>query len=302
MPARKPSSRYRKYRVKHHERIEAALRDLRDPPGGPRLMTLEEVAEFFGVEVYETVSDWERGYSRPSKDRQEKFKGYLWDRLRLRSDPQRFEKVWQVLEEEWGFDPFTDDKWRALTNQPRPGAGSEGRVRSQPGSVDVVPPTTPDTQPAPSHLTLTPPHLAYLRYWFQEPAWRFVRLANLLGEQDEALAPRSVTLLDVYVPLKVDFSIGGVTKDGAIVDWSAKEERAERPEAQEAKAGPRLPGPVAGAIGDVEAPRLRFWPLLGVLEIGTGGEKGLQDIVDGIQRKIAGRKEKNAIPQNSLLT
>ena len=73
-----------------------------------------------GRQSYKTFGNWELGNAIPEAKRRAAFLHYLWDGLRLRQDPSEFERVWHVIEEEWGWEPLTDDEWRALTNQPRP--------------------------------------------------------------------------------------------------------------------------------------------------------------------------------------
>jgi formylglycine-generating enzyme required for sulfatase activity len=109
-------------------------------------------------------------------------------------------------------------------------------------------------------------HEEYLRHWFSEP-WAKVPLADLTGED------RDVALLDVYVPLRVDFSLTLKIDDRKIVDWWVKDERAEavgdKGAALEAE---------AHEVELMRKPRLRAWPSLGV------DEAELQRIVDAVQR------------------
>ncbi len=75
---------------------------------------------------------------------------------------------------------------------------------------------------------LSPAMLDFLRSWFDKP-WASVPLAEILGLADDDGA--RIELLDVYVPLKVDFTIVVKTEQGRIVDWWAKtaqEETLER--------------------------------------------------------------------------
>ena len=123
---------------------------------------------------------------------------------------------------------------------------------------------------------LSPAMLDYLRSWFGKP-WASVPLAEILGLADDD--GKRIELLDVYVPLKVDFTIVVKTEQGRIVDWWAK---TAQEEALESKAARRE---LAAELSDMAElrPRLRTWPSLDV------SEQGLQGIVDGIQRKIEER-------------
>ncbi len=266
MPARKPASKYPEPRVKHPERLNF-LRDLRAPEVGPKLLTLEEAAEFFGVSRYDIVSAWETGLSRPPKTHQARFKGYLWDRLHVRPDAERFEELWQVLVEEWGFDTLTGDDWRELPPQPRPNAAS-------------IPAAAPPAaaQPAAPAPALSPAHLAYLRRLFGKP-WANVSLADMLEDRDE-----EIRLLDIYVPLQVDFEVVVKTQDHVIVDWWAKQEQVEALKRDVRRAQIDAVEAVAMAAALERPEKLRVWPELGV------GEDGLQQIVNGIQRTITERR------------
>ncbi len=66
---------------------------------------------------------------------------------------------------------------------------------------------------------LSPAMLDYLRSWFDKP-WASVPLAEILGLADDD--GKRIELLDVYVPLPVDFSITVKTEQGRIVGWWAK--------------------------------------------------------------------------------
>lgn len=66
------------------------------------------------------VGTWEQGANSPEKERRSPFIGYLWDDLGLRNDPEKFEVVWQILVEEWGWAPISDEEWKEFTTKPRP--------------------------------------------------------------------------------------------------------------------------------------------------------------------------------------
>ena len=73
-----------------------------------------------GNQSHQTAGAWERGEMVPNAGRRRMhFMGYLWDALGLRHDPDRFEAVWDVLVEEWLWEPISDREWAELTSQPR---------------------------------------------------------------------------------------------------------------------------------------------------------------------------------------
>ena len=99
-------------------------------------------------------------------------------------------------------------------------------VRSyrRPGIADA------DLRPAAwAPTVLSPAHMDYLKMWFGKP-WASVSLADFL-EQDDVIkqgAERRAPLLDIYVPLQVDFGLDVQVQDGKIVDWWARTEQDER--------------------------------------------------------------------------
>ncbi len=68
---------------------------------------------------------------------------------------------------------------------------------------------------------LSTEHLDYLRHWFDKP-WAKVSLADLSDRKER------ISLVDVYVPLQVDFGIVVQTKDQKIEDWRADIDDSER--------------------------------------------------------------------------
>ncbi len=96
-----------------------------------------------GNQSHQTAGAWERGEMVPNAGRRRMhFMGYLWDDLRLRHDPNRFEAVWELLVEEWLWEPISDREWAELTHQPRSKPGATPPSRSL-----VTPP--PFQAPAP---------------------------------------------------------------------------------------------------------------------------------------------------------
>ena len=118
---------------------------------------------------------------------------------------------------------------------------------------------------------LSPAHLDYLKLWFAKP-WANIPLADIL-ERDDGDA-QQVSLLDVYVPLPVDFGLALQTQGGEIVDWWADvegERVAERAALETAEGAP---------AEQQKPPHMRAWPALGV------GEAELELAVAEIQRKM----------------
>ena len=110
-------------------------------------MTQAKAARLCGLEgrqSYKTFGDWELGNVIPEAKRRTAFLHYLWDGLRLRQNPDKFQEVWQILEQEWGWEPLTDDEWRDLTNPPPP------------ERCDYAPPHTARTALSPAHRKYLP--------------------------------------------------------------------------------------------------------------------------------------------------
>jgi|GEM_PF-6339864 len=133
--------------------------------------------------------------------------------------------------------------------------------------------------------SLSDAHLEYLRRWFGK-SWASVNLADISQRQERA------SLLDVYVPLPVDFKLDIEVKEQRIIDWWVHRERSEDVRLQTApterrsinrRGGlqpPNTPDEFAPDPHEIEAVKERVWAELGV------GETELQKIVDHIQKKI----------------
>lgn len=124
--------------------------------------------------------------------------------------------------------------------------------------------------------TRSPLPLAYLQALFDQ-LWATVLLADIQRDRHD-----QAQLLDLYVPLPVDFTIVVKTEGGEIVDWWAKinEIDDERRLAYEESSADGEPG-----AADLLAQRgkVRRWSNLGV------EEPALTQIVAGIQQKITAR-------------
>lgn len=121
----------------------------------------------------------------------------------------------------------------------------------------------------------TPALLPYWRHWFDK-TWTKVNLADVSRRDDRA------SLLDIYVPLPVDFNIVVKTNDGMVVDWWAKDERAEIGESRRARHVTGALDTDGGVPDDLDT-KQRTWPSLQV------DEADLEAIVGGIQNKITER-------------
>jgi hypothetical protein len=84
----------------------AALADLRREAG----LSQSEVATFFGMKRWDSVSAWELGMSKPRSTRRSWFIVYLLDKLGLRNY-QQFVKMWNdLMVEQWGWQPLSEDE------------------------------------------------------------------------------------------------------------------------------------------------------------------------------------------------
>ena len=113
------------------------LTDLRRTSG----VTLEQMARacgLVGTKSRESVVAWERGQSVPRARFRPNFIDYLGETLGLRHDPDTFHNVWDVVVEEWGWEPLGDAEWREHFH-------------------DIGPCTAPVTIPLPLSTTYTVP-------------------------------------------------------------------------------------------------------------------------------------------------
>lgn len=118
------------------------LTDLREDSS----LTLSKVAEIFGLSTqngYAAVSKWESGVSAPQAAKRDDFKVYLWDHLRLRQDTEKFEEVWKILVEEWGWKPISDDEWQKFTKSIRPTVRRESESQNKSSAFPLPEPERP---------------------------------------------------------------------------------------------------------------------------------------------------------------
>jgi len=94
------------------------LKELREE-ATPRI-SQTDAARFFGLNKkhsYKSIAEWENGQSVPHEKRRENFLLYLWQKLSLHREPERLREVWQILVDEWSWDPLsTEEKKRYALN------------------------------------------------------------------------------------------------------------------------------------------------------------------------------------------
>lgn len=120
-----------------------------------------------GNQSHQTAGAWERGEMIPNDGRRRPhFLGYLWDDLGLRRDPTHFAAVWEILIEEWQWEPLSDREWATLTSRPRPDARPAASERGAPGEQGAAEERTapeerraPEERAAPELPPLLPPPL-----------------------------------------------------------------------------------------------------------------------------------------------
>lgn len=116
----------------------AILIELRERVG----LTQDDMARLCGLDSrqrQQTAGTWERGQAIPRRRLRDQFIYYLWDGLRLRREPQRFLDVWQILVEEWGWEPIEHEEWRRkFANVPRPGAEGGPNVDRDLEGIDTT--------------------------------------------------------------------------------------------------------------------------------------------------------------------
>ena len=100
------------------------LTELREQAG----LSLTEMAKacgLTGTQARKTVGRWEQGEVTPKSRRRAKVKIYLWDTLRLRKTPEKLLEVWEILVEEWNWDELSNEEWKELTQETRPGLSND---------------------------------------------------------------------------------------------------------------------------------------------------------------------------------
>jgi tetratricopeptide (TPR) repeat protein/transcriptional regulator with XRE-family HTH domain len=87
---------------------------------GVTLVQMARACGLVGGKARDSVSAWERGKKRPHPGQRPKFVDYLGYTLGLHTNPERFHEIWTVLEEEWGWEPISEDEWRQHFGEQHP--------------------------------------------------------------------------------------------------------------------------------------------------------------------------------------
>jgi formylglycine-generating enzyme required for sulfatase activity len=169
------------------------------------------MCELTGKQARKSFGEWESGAVTPEEKRREAFKLYLWDGLRLRQAPAKFQEVWRILEAEWGWEPLTPAELS-----------------------DPTKPYSPGSQ-APAHPqgVLSPGHRKYLLQLFEQ-RWAGVSMSLF----DPALGHK-LSLLKIYTPLPVDFAIHAQIDKRGQLDWWCGRRGEDAARGREAEALPR---------------------------------------------------------------
>lgn len=78
---------------------------------GVTLAQMARACGLHGNRSYESASAWERGLSVPNTRLRPKFISYLLHVLGLRNEPEEFQVVWEILMDEWGWEPINAVEW-----------------------------------------------------------------------------------------------------------------------------------------------------------------------------------------------
>lgn len=108
-------------------------------------VTLAQMARACGLpgsRAYESAGAWERGESVPRPSVRDAFLGYLAHTLDLAADRATLAAVWEVLVEEWGWEPLQPADWALVergTVAPLGHAGAGMPGHAQPQQRQVAP-------------------------------------------------------------------------------------------------------------------------------------------------------------------
>ena len=108
-------------------------------------LSLQQAARYFQLSPKngrKTVSAWEIGDAVPRTRRRPQFLRYLWDGLGLKRDQQQFRDIWEILVDEWEWDPLTPDEVNGLKKQ---------EDVEEPGSVPDLNDVENDDEPPTQH-------------------------------------------------------------------------------------------------------------------------------------------------------
>jgi transcriptional regulator with XRE-family HTH domain len=101
-----------------------------------RRLSLAKMAHHFGFtqKGRETVSKWERGLSVPVTRHRTKFISWLCKSLDLCKDQKKLYAVWEILQDEWGFDELKSSEVRAALQD-------EDILKDEPSIMTAIPMT-----------------------------------------------------------------------------------------------------------------------------------------------------------------
>ena len=182
------------------------LRTLREEAG----ITQEKAARLCGLQGKQsrlTFSQWEMGSIIPRAQRRGMLLTYLWDQLHLRKEPEHFLQVWEVLVEEWDWEPLSDREWKELTNQARPVAAASNLTASP------APTLAPFQAPAlPPHFVGRTAAIAQVATWLTAPASQpIVALVGMGGVGKTTLATHAAHTLRTHFADGVLWAHAGVS-------------------------------------------------------------------------------------------
>lgn len=166
-------------------------------------VSLEQMAIACGLtgqHARESVSAWEQGRAVPHASRRTHMLDYLADTLGLRSDLVRLRRVWDILVDEWKWDPLTDAELRHFRAPASTSAAPQEKIN------------VPDH----AHAQTLPP-MALLPPGSRMP---FSRNPHFVGRADEVRALAHALRRDgSTVAITVATGIGGIGKTQLAIEF-----------------------------------------------------------------------------------
>lgn len=186
-----------------HQRL-AMLVQLRKAAG----VTLAQMAHACGLRgkrAYESVAAWERGEATPRPAIRDQFLLYLAHTLNLANQPATLRAVWEVLVEEWGWEPLQPPDWVLI---------EQGALAAPAAHESALPwRTVPEPSPLPAGSLL--PFAPYPH--FVGRADELLVLANLLRIQASPIARQPLSSPPTSVILT---GPGGVGKTQLAIEFA----------------------------------------------------------------------------------
>ncbi len=107
-----------------------------------RRKTQPEAANYFGLgpSGRNTIGAWENGRENAPQEYRGKFIGYLCEFLDLRKDPERFNRLWAILHEQWGWESPTQYELSLYCHELE---ASSSLLRSEERPDDIEHPESP---------------------------------------------------------------------------------------------------------------------------------------------------------------